>query len=360
MKGSAGKRVLQILAAGLVLSLGAGCQTTPAQKGSLTQILQQKMQNLAENGDFGGSLGVIYQGQVLLQVGYGWADYEKKIPCTKDTNYRIGSVTKQFTAAGLLVLAQQGKLSPQDTLDKWVPEYAHGSEVTLHQLATNSSGLPYTYPDQKTDMPFSHLPITPVEIVDRYENTPFKFKPGTGFEYSNFGFSLLGLALSRASGMSYESFVETQIFKPNGLDRSALDKAPDLAQGYMMIDADKSPEDFHPTWAYAAGAVESNVVDMGKWLEALAAGKVLTSDSLKTLMTPVHGDYAYGWWSREIPYQDRTIIVLAHSGGYPGYVNQVLWVPELRLSVVALCNQTDVNQGLLEDIMELVLSHPQK
>ena len=231
---------------------------------------------------------VARDGKIVFQAGFGFADLEKKIPVTLETKFRIGSVTKQFTAAAILRLAEDGKLALTDMLEKFLPGFPRGREITLHHLFTHTSGIRnYT---KKPDF-YGRVSrfIVPAELVAWFGGDPPDFPPGAGSRYSNSGYFLLGEIVERVSGKSLEAFLRQTFFEPLAMkDTGILVNAtplPGLAVGYSITRGEATLAlHWDMSWAAGAGGLYSTVGDLFRWNEALFGGWVVNAESFK-LMT---------------------------------------------------------------------------
>jgi CubicO group peptidase (beta-lactamase class C family) len=231
----------------------------------------------------GAAVGVYQDGALVDLKTFGYRDVAKKLPVDAGTRFEIGSVTKQFTAAAILQLQEQGKLSIDDRLAKYLPSFPHANEVTLRQLLNQISGLPdYTdLPDIATAM------STTADATDKivaYANKPLNFPPGTKWQYSNTNYWVLGKVVATVSGMSYEDYVREHVFKPAGMthsgfvsDESTMD---DFAIPYWHGPKNDGPAQPAPTmfesWPGGAGAIVSTIGDLAAWDAALASGKIVS------------------------------------------------------------------------------------
>jgi CubicO group peptidase (beta-lactamase class C family) len=304
-----------LLLAGVLLAAAA-----PVQSGPLGQSLDAHMTRLEAYG-FSGSLLVAKGGEVALQKGYGFADVDRKTPFTADTAFDIGSITKQFTAAAVLKLEMQGKLSVQDSIGRWfegVPEDKKG--ITIHHLLTHSSGLEDVFGDDYEE-------VSRDELVKRALASKLLWAPGTRYRYSNAGYSLLGAIVEKASGKPYETFLQENLWKPAGMTRTGYrlqEKGP-LARGVddgkdwgTPLDHAWAPEG--PWWNLRAnGGVLSTVGDLYKWHRALEGEAILSKEAKAKIFTPYVAEdeegtshYGYGW---AIFKTARGTRLIAHNGG---------------------------------------------
>jgi D-alanyl-D-alanine carboxypeptidase len=305
----------------------------------------------------GAAVGVYQDGALLVLKTYGLRDVAKNLPVDADTRFEIGSVTKQFTAAAILQLQEQGKLSIDDPLAKYLPTFPHANEITLRQLLNQVSGLPnYTsLPDIATAM--ATIPDATGKIV-AYVNKPLNFTPGTKWEYSNTNYWVLGEVVSRVSGMSYEDYVREHIFKPAGMthsgfvsDESGLD---DFAIPYWQGPKNDGPTQPAPTmlesWPGAAGAIVSTVGDLAAWDIALASGKVISRDSFALMSSPgrlAGGKFTGYGMGLEVGSHDGHARI-AHGGGTPGSLTMNATYPDDRLDIVVLENSLRGQPGAIE------------
>jgi CubicO group peptidase (beta-lactamase class C family) len=263
--------------------------------------------------------------------------------------YEIGSVTKQFTAAAVLLLAEDGKLSLDDDLSAWMPGYPLGGRaVPLRRLLDHTSGI-----KGYTEMPvFGSLAVQRLprdSLVTLFSAEPFDFEPGEALIYNNSAYFLLGLIIEKASGTSYEEFVETRVFEAAGMERSRYchkdELTPGRAKGYQTGPDGLRPADYlDHTWPYAAGSLCSTVRDLLRWNQTLhgdgEGGDLLTMASYRTLVTP--GTLADG---TRLRYAGGLTVTdrdgkrrISHGGGIFGYLSELRYFPEEDLSIVVLVN----------------------
>ena len=293
-------------------------------------------------------------GEVLFSGGYGLADVKGEVPITSNTKFRIGSVTKQFTAAAILKLQEDGKLSVKDTLDKFIPDYPRGDEVTIHHLLTHTSGI-RSYTSKPDFMEKVTKPIEPAELMASFKQDDFDFDPGQKWSYSNSGYFLLGHIVSKVSGKSYGDYLQETFFEPLGMKQSGVHR-PDLgleqeALGYSYEDGEfEDALDWHMSHAGGAGAIYSTVEDLQRWNAGVFGGQILSQESLAAAFTkaePKDGSnlagYGYGWMIGE----QRGLKTISHSGGLQGFVSHLTRFPDQQLTVAVLHNAFP-NNGELE------------
>ena len=276
---------------------------------------------------------------VLLDKGYGFANLEWSIPDSPKTKFRLGSITKQFTAASILLLEQSGKLNVNDAVKKYMPDApAAWDNITIFHLLTHTSGIPNftSFSDYRKLEPFS---TTVAELVARFRDKPLDFQPGEKWSYSNSGYVLLGYLLEKLSGESYARFVEDNIFKPLCMVDSGYDSnsavIPNRASGYTrgqngMVNAGY----IDMTIPLSAGALYSTTEDLLRWEQGLFGGKLLSPASLKKMTTPFKNDYGFGLGIHAVNGHEE----IAHGGGIEGFNTALAYYPDDRLTVVVLGN----------------------
>jgi CubicO group peptidase (beta-lactamase class C family) len=288
---------------------------------------------------------VARDGKIVFQGGFGFADLEKKTPVTGETKFRIGSVSKQFTAAAILRLADEGKLTLTDPLEKFFPGFPRGGDITVHQLLTHTSGL-HSYTNKPEFLSRVAMPIAPVDLIAWFRDDKPDFAPGAGFLYNNSAYFLAGEIVAKVSGKSLDAFLREAFFEPLGMKDTGIfvnaTPPPGIALGYSVAIGKATPAlDWDMSWAGGAGALYSTVGDLFRWNEALYGGKIMKPDSLKTMTTPaklppgVDGmSYGYGLMMATI----NRLPSMSHGGGLNGWSSDLVWLPEQRCTVVALAN----------------------
>lgn len=319
--------------------------TSPVEGGALRfsatadSIVRRVMR---EQGIPGMSVAIVKDGQMVLQGGWG-TTRDRGLPATASTEYQIASVTKQFTAAAILLLADEGRLR----LDEPVTTYVAGlsplyHQVTLGELLNHTAGVPnFTEFFRRF-----RQPLAPAALVDSLRRRPLLFEPGTGFHYSNSGYYLLGLVIERVTGQPYAAFLRDRFWAPLGMADTRYCGAGQtpVPAGWARDGRGQKVEmpPWSPTVLFAAGSVCSTAADLAKWAVALGEGRVLGPDSYRLMTSPAaspdpHLRMTYGFGmmvdtTEAGPY-------LHHDGAVPGFRAQVAWYPEEHLAVVVLMNQ---------------------
>lgn len=303
---------------------------------------------------FGGHVHVVHAGQVLFSRGYGYRDLESNQPNTCDTSFRIGSATKQFTAAAILVLEESQMLSVSDSIEMHIPEYpAIGADLTIHQLLTHTSGL-LSYTDIESVMQTEHKERTPMQLVETFWDKPLVFAPGTRYQYSDSGYAILGLLIERISGRSYADFLRDAIFEPAGLLNTRVgdaEQAHDRAEGYTLeLGKFVAAEPVAMSVPYAAGAVRSTSSDLARWHAQLLSSTILNETSTAKLYEVEREGYAYGWQVREAGGSRH----VSHTGGIKGFLTYYLRILERDLVIVVWSNNMAVPSAPIEEFESIV------
>lgn len=310
------------------------------------------------------SVAIVRNGEMVLARGYGQRSLEQREPVTTDTLFAIGSVSKQFTCACILLLAEEGKLSVQDKVAKYYPDLTRANDITLLDLMNHVSGYPDYYPLDFVDRRMRRE-IAPDELLRQYAGGKLDFEPGTRYSYSNTGYVLLGRVVEKVTGETFGDFLSRRILQPLGMQNTFHE--PDIsrgqfARGYTTF-ALGSPEYTAPEakgWIGAAGAMYSTPSDLAKWNVALMAGKVLKPESYALMIRPRHlkdgriSDYGCGLGVRS----QSSRRVLSHGGAVSGFTTSSLMVPSTKSSVVMTCNQDGGLGGLPAQVFALLLQEP--
>jgi CubicO group peptidase (beta-lactamase class C family) len=310
----------------------------------------------------GAAVIVIKDGKALFAKGYGLADLEKKIPCTTNTNFRLASVTKQFTAMAVLILAEQGRLSLEDRLPKFFPEFpAYGETISLHHLLTHASGLP-DYEDHIPDGTTIPLSDRDVLFILR-QQSQIDFVPGSQFHYSNSAYVLLALIVENVSGQTFPVFLREKIFDSLGMTNSIAYVAgrscvPNRAYGYVNGTSGWELSDQSVTSAVLGdGGIYSSVADLFKWDQALYTEKLISRTMLAdafnahSSQSDFEGSgYGYGWYVGNFRGAER----IWHYGSTCGFSTRIERLPGRKLSVIVLTNRRDTEiPPIVEKLIEL-------
>jgi CubicO group peptidase (beta-lactamase class C family) len=344
----------QILGALFLFAALLPAQNTPLQ----TQFDQLLQAQFPADGP-GAAVLITRKGEVLYKKAIGKASIELDVPLSTDNVFRIGSVTKQFTAAAILRLAEEGKLSLQDEITTFIPDYpTQGKKITVEHLLNHTSGIKSYTEMVEWNAMTRRKDFSPRELVDFFKNERMDFEPGTKYKYNNSGFILLGFIIEKVSGKSYAAYLDEQFFKPLGMQHTYYDSSERLiknrANGYSEDETTKgytNAEFLSTTQPYSAGALTSTVEDLTTWTRAVHSGKVLKPESMqKAFKANILPDgtntyYGYGWQIGALM-GSHTI---EHGGAINGFLSYLIYVKEEDVCVAVLTNCDCVSPDALGD-----------
>ena len=351
----------------LALLVFSFCSCSTQAQDVRTQ-LENRARQLAEADDAPGiSIAVLHKGDTLLMKGYGYGDIENQVPATEKTVYRIGSITKQFTAAAIMRLVEEGKVGLQDPISTYIPDYPeHGASVTVHQLLNHTSGIvSYT----SLGLPFwskARLNLSHRQVLELFKDAPLQFEPGSSRAYNNSGYYLLGMIIEKASGQTYEEFLQDLYFTPLGLaSTSYCDEQhiiPHRSDGYGRRNGNiVNAQMISMNLPFAAGALCSTVKDLVTWKGAFVSGDVVSEASYKQMITPTElsdgSTYDYGYGLDVGALNGHTYI--GHGGGINGFTTYLSHYPDHDLTIVVLTNIENGDPFSIEQALaEIVLTAP--
>jgi len=346
------------ITAGLLLSLTA--QAAEIAGKPLAAKADEYMQARLKVSKFSGSLLVAQGGQTLFEHGYGLASIEYDVPNTPKTKFRLASVSKQFTATGIMLLEAEGKLKVDAPLKTYLPDCPKAwCDVTIHQLLSHTSGVP----ENLRPALFKGLWPQVVDLdhlLDIVKDRPLDFKPGEKWSYSNTGYVLLGMVIEKTSGKPYGDFLKERIFEPLDMKDTGVDNRrlvlKNRAMGYGIYRSQTVPAQYiEMSQVYSAGSLYSTVEDLLKWDTALYSEKILPQKALERMWTPVKDDYGYGW--AIVKPAGRKLIT--HNGGLPGFTTTVMRYPERKVYVTVLCNmEGSAMAQIARDLAAMALGDP--
>lgn len=330
--------------------------TAPSAQ-QITAKVDEYMNAAAKIDRFSGSVLVARDGSPVVSKGYGMANYEWNLPNTPNTAFRLGSITKQFTAMAIVMLQERGKLSVGDSICKYLENCpATWQSLTIRHLLTHTSGIPnYTaFPGffEKDAV----QPTTFAGFVDIFRDKPLEFAPGEKYKYSNSGYHLLGLIIERASGKPYADFLRDNIFAPLEMKNSGYDDSRTLvanrANGYVWVGKSFVNAPYlNMVIPFAGGALYSTTKDLLLWDKALYAEKLVSRKSLNEMFTPFKEGYAYGWDIGK-KFNRQTI---GHNGGINGFSTDIIRFPFERVTVIVLSNnQTALSSRIADNLAAIV------
>ena len=317
----------------------------------LTRPLDSLVMACYEAAEFTGSVLVSKGGKILIKKTNGGND--------DHAIFNIASITKSFTAAMIMKLQEAGKLSVQDKLAKYYPDFPQANAITIHHLLTHTSGI-FNYTD---DPAFWKMDQTKEQTLPQmiawFRNKPLNFEPGSRFQYSNSGYTLLGYIIEQVTGITYGKALEQYIFKPLGMHYSSYGPPADtshLAIGYMMYyrNFKNTAPAVHPSISYATGAIYSTTEDLYKWHTALQKGKFLSKRSLAAVFTKDKGPYGYGWFIDSMYGKQRIL----HDGKIPGYKSILIRFPQDDVCIIALSNANNSGGDMIGNMMSILYHQP--
>jgi len=342
------KKRLPALSIAVVISLAAATHVLYAQTAvgdGLMKKIDAVMSEVYKPGQPGAAIIVRKGGQTIFRKGYGLADLELQVPAEPDMVFRLGSVTKQFTAVSILMLAQEGELGLQDEITKFLPDYpTQGRKITVEHLLTHTSGI-QSYTDLAEWLPLWRKDFTLKELIDLFKDKPMQFEPGERWAYNNSGYILLGAIIEKVSGKTYEAFVEANIFKPLGMKHTYYGSAerviPRRVPGYQLGKGGFVNAPYlSMTQPYAAGSLLSNIDDLAVWSEAVFSGRLVKKEWLEKAFAPYKlksgesSGYGFGWFTADFG-GHRSV---EHGGGINGFTSYAMTFPDDGLYLAILTN----------------------
>lgn len=319
--------------------------------------LDKYMTAAADAGLFSGSVLVAHNGKILLEKGYREANIELGVPNTPVTRFRLGSITKQFTAAAILLLEEQGKLSINDPICNFFTDCPPAwKPITVRHLLNHTSGIPNftSFPDYMKTM----MIPTPLDgIIARFKDRPLTFAPGEKMSYSNSGYILLGAIIEKVAGQSYADFLQARIFGPLKMQGSGYDTGDKIikgrADGYSNAGGEwKNASHIDMSIPHAAGALYSTVQDLYLWDQALNTDRILSAKSREAMFAPGQNNYAFGWAINKL----FNRLMIGHGGGINGFSTYIARYPEEKLTIIVLSNLEQARSGnFARDLAAIVL-----
>jgi len=309
---------------------------------------------------------VAKDGKAIYKKALGKSNLELNIPIEVNSVFQIGSITKQFTAVSILMLAEQGKLNIEDKIGKYIPEYIEvGRDITIHHLLNHTSGIKNKTPLSEKNYT-SRMDRSPKELITYFKDEPLAFMPGEKFKYSNAGYILLGQIIETISKQSYGQFIQENIFDKIGMTSSYCGDMkqviPNRSTGYIIKQNEFVKSDYmNLSLAYSAGAILSTTEDLLKWQNALLQNTLLKESSIKQAMTPTLLNsgkkipYGYGFRFSRLGNSP----VVAHTGSTKGFTSIALFLPQenMYITVLTNCNCKNVN-NVAKQVAELFVTSP--
>jgi CubicO group peptidase (beta-lactamase class C family) len=306
---------------------------------------------------FSGAILIAKQGKVILDEGFGMANYELSVPNTPRTKFHIASISKTFTAAAILILEDRGRLSVDDPVSKSIPDYPGGDKITIHHLLIHTSGIPNinNFPEYGE---WSLHPQTPASLIEKFKNRPLNFPPGTRYDYSNSNYNVLAAVIEKLSGRRYGDFLKETIFDPLEMRDTAHDGnpavlIPDVASGYTPAGYDGFEKTPWLDWTVKTGngSIYSTVEDLYKWDRALSTDRILSRAALAKAFTPhIDDSVGYGWYIGK-RLNRRCIRMSGRSPGFQGEIQR--YVDDGTCVIVLSNNYSGAASFLITDIAAL-------
>lgn len=294
----------------------------------------------------GGTAIIVKDGKTVYLKAFGKANLELDVDMQTDNIFRIGSITKQFTACAILKLMEEGKISLQDDITKYIEDYpTHGHKITIEHLLTHTSGIKSMTSLKKWDKEARKKDFTPEEMIDWFKNEPMDFATGEEFRYNNSAYFILGYIIEIVSGKTYTDYLEDTFFEPLGMDNTSYGNTSNIvlnrAAGYQKNkDNFKNADFLSMTQPYGAGSLLSTVENLSIWYHAVNDGKVVRKESLKKAHTSFilnngkETSYGFGWFLGNI----QGVPMYQHGGGINGYLTASLFLPDENLFVAVFSN----------------------
>ena len=339
--------IRQIFITALVILISACAHSQSSGLKSLTSEFDKLLSAQFGPGETGCAALVAIKGEVVYRKAFGMANLELNVPMKPDMVFRVGSITKQFTAIAVLQLMEQGKLSLQDDITRFIPDYpTQAYKITIEHLLTHTSGIK-SYTNVPEFAGYAKDDFTPAEAIDKFKNLPMEFAPGTKWNYNNSGYFLLGYIIEKVSGKSYREYIEQNLFEPAGMTSSLYGSDAKIvenrAYGYEPNgDRPSNAEYISMLLPYSAGAIMTTVGDLYKWNRALISGKLVKKETLEKAFSEYKlsngkgTGYGYGWMLRQIQ-GSRTI---EHGGAINGYLSNAIYLPDEDVFVAVFSNNT--------------------
>lgn len=322
------------------------CQAQNATDKQLAKELDLLFSKQFSPNEPGISLLVAKKGKIIYEKAFGAASLELNVPIRSEMVFNLGSITKQFTAVAILQLVEKSKISLQDSLQKYVPDFpSKGYTITIENLLTHTSGIK-DY--MQIDYPEPYMErgdFSPKALIDSFKSLPLEFEPGTRFQYSNSGYFLLGYIIERISGKTWQDYLQENILTPLGLTNTYTDHPNAIIKnrvyGYKKEDQHFEKANYwSATISYAAGGLLSNVEDLYKWQKGLYSYQILKKETLEKAFTSfklkdgTSTGYGYGWFIKNI----NGMLSIEHDGAITGFLTKEIYYPEEDVYIVALFN----------------------
>lgn len=346
------------------LFLCFGCKDKKTSKhtennnSQLSKKIEQYINAHAANNKFSGNVLIAKGDSILYQNSWGWANKEHQIKNTDSTKFLIGSITKPFTAYAVLLLEQQGKLSLNDKLSKYFPNFPNAEQVTIMQLLRHSSGIKdyHSLPDWRADS--KKDTTAPLVTINKIAQLPqaYNFAPDSNFRYTNTGYILLGSIIEQVSGKTFANCIADEILTPLNLTETGVINnysiVENLAQGYFTTPLEtKKAAYINYMQPYASGNMYSTPKDLLKFTRAIFNNKLLSKEKTKEIVTNNTGKYGYGWGIRNY----NGTKAYGHYGGMNGFIGAITYIPKGEYFICILTNDDNTpKQKITTDLVSII------
>ena len=322
---------------------------------TVREKISDYLEDKVKTNDFSGAVLVAKHNKILFSKAYGLANKELNVKNTLQTKFKIGSITKQFTAAAILKLVEEKKIKLEDKLSAFYPNYPKGDQITIHMLMNHSSGIK-NYTSLPLFATLSTLPLSKDSLISVFKNESLDFVPGSNWKYSNSGYFLLGCIVEKVSKQSFNDFIIQYLINPSQLKNTLLDKSetilPNRANGYSRAgDKWQNADYISMELPFSAGAMISTVGDLFLWNKTLYAEKILSKPILQKMTSQYLGKYGYGLFVDTLFHQQR----FGHTGGIPGFISQNDYYPKEKLHVIVLANFNAKSDEIAKDLANILI-----
>ncbi|MCF7886690.1 MAG: serine hydrolase [Candidatus Marinimicrobia bacterium] len=337
-------RLLIFIIIFLISTISSTCSTK--SNSAIKREVEQYLSSYTNMDLFSGSVLVARDGEIIINKGYGMSNYEYDIPNGSHTKFRIASITKTFTAMAIMMLEKQNRLSTNDYLSEYLPDYPNGDIIKIMHLLTHSSGIPdHTklssfYRERRvyqTDI---------INIINEFKDMPLEFSPGKKFSYSNSGYILLGYIIEKVTGESYEDYLVQNILKPLKMDNTGFEYKGEiidsLAYGYELNNNKLVKADYRiMSNAHASGALYSTIEDLYLWDRVLYSENLIAKSALDRMFTPYNDNYGIGWGIVDL--FNRKMV--GHNGEIEGFRTNISRFINDNVCIIILSNNGATSIG---------------
>lgn len=343
--------VILLVIIGIMVYMHKGVFTTKKQLPEVEKI-QSYLNQQVGNKNFSGSVLVESKGRILINKGYGMANYELNVPNTTKTKFNIGSITKTFTATAIMQLVEKNKINLEDTIDKYIKDYPQGNKIHISDLLSQKSGIPdYTEFPGFMDATV-RLYRTPEQIIDSFKNKSLEFKPGSKYKYSNSAYVILAYIIEKTTNQTYEEYLKENIFSPLDMNDTVIVDGKKLIQnkasGYSVNNKQITNCDMvDNSFEFGAGGIYSTVEDLYKWNKGIYSDKLLKKDSWHKMLTPYSEYYGYGWITGSIEIDNVKKKVIGHNGLTFGFSSVFFKYMDDDTVIIVLSNFENFRVGSL-------------